>query len=311
MNHPECRVGTHGQGGSVEAPKAASRRRKTNAKQLLPECTGLPDGSQASGAREDGNGQFPLIPNSSGGLIPSQEERNVEELPLLNGQGDLPQSSRFATLGAAKQSLEQPQETDDEVRVYVSEERMWHALAGHGVDHSKIHPLDFVCLSIIAAAGPEGILQPELVKISGQDMRSVPRRTQVLFQKGYIIKTPVLSGAARTSLCTLSRFAKAPNALKPQKVAVQKVPDIDVESEKIFRQCFHDGGANLYALLRNIFDLLNQLKIITLEDLRRRLVSFGTSVASCAKADQNSDGLLGCDRPSVGATCFSFNPSKA
>lgn len=100
------------------------------------------------------------------------------------------------------------------IRLYTSDYRMWYALTGHGPDLNRIKALDFVCLSIIAACGAKGILQPQLVEISGQDKRSVPERTDRLNEAGYVKKKPVsvLAHGIRTkilhtSVCVLTRFA--------------------------------------------------------------------------------------------------------
>ena len=173
---------------------------------------------------------------------------------------------------------------------------MWHALTGHGVDYSKIPLLHFTCLSIIAAAGPQGILQSEVVTRSDQDKRSVPRRTQDLFEKGYITKIPILHGSARTSLCKLKRFETTPGAPKLETDSDRDEPDRDRDSQEIFHQCFRNGGANLFALLRNIFDLLNHFKIMTLEDLRRKLVSvrfFAGLTSQLTRAPSVIQGVIG------------------
>lgn len=92
------------------------------------------------------------------------------------------------------------------LRIFVSEERAWLAITGHPPDESKVLPLEFALLSVIASRKSKGIVQPELVKLSGQDKRSVPKRTDALQRKGYIDKRPVQTKTARTSLCTLQRF---------------------------------------------------------------------------------------------------------
>ncbi|CAG8903591.1 unnamed protein product [Penicillium egyptiacum] len=92
------------------------------------------------------------------------------------------------------------------LRIFVSEERAWLAITGHPPDDSKVLPLEFVLLSVIASRKSKGIVQPDLVKLSGQDKRSVPKRTDALQRKGYIDKRPVQTKTARTSLCTLQRF---------------------------------------------------------------------------------------------------------
>jgi hypothetical protein len=236
----------------------------------------------------------------------------MTESLAVHEQTDMATSSRSAKLEASKRYVNQSQGTDNEVRLYASEERMWHAMAGHGVDHSKIPPLDFICLSIIAAAGPKGIIQSDIVKLSDQDKRSVPHRTQLLFEKGYIIKTPVLLGAARTSVCILKRFVTVAKADKPDADAGGKELHLDIDSQMVFHKCFPDGVANLYILLRSIFDLLNRFKIIALEDLRRKLVSsFAVPPPVCRRLIEACANSLGRGRAPVGETCFSFNSSKA
>lgn len=103
---------------------------------------------------------------------------------------------------------------DSRIRLYASANRMWHALTGHGPDLNKVRALDFACLSLIAASGPQGIYQNDLVKRSGQDKRSLPMRTERLYEDGYIHKERVcvqLLNAKRlmhTSHLMLKRFAK-------------------------------------------------------------------------------------------------------
>ncbi|CDM31210.1 hypothetical protein CBS147339_89 [Penicillium roqueforti] len=92
------------------------------------------------------------------------------------------------------------------LRIFVSEERAWVAITGHPPDESKVLPLEFALLSVIASRKSKGIVQPDLVRLSGQDKRSVPKRTDALQRKGYIDKRPVQTKTARTSLCTLQRF---------------------------------------------------------------------------------------------------------
>lgn len=132
--------------------------------------------------------------------------------------GDTTQTQQIAeTAGAEATDAAIPQDSKSNpgIRLYASENRMWHALAGHGPDLSKIKSFDFACLSIIAACGPKGILQNDLIRISGQDKRSLPARTDRLRNGGYVEKTNVcvqLSNPTRalhTSRCTLKRFVKS------------------------------------------------------------------------------------------------------
>lgn len=101
-----------------------------------------------------------------------------------------------------------PDITINDGRIFTNEERSWQAIAGHGVDHSRIPPKMFECLQVIAAHGPDGILQPDVRKITGQDKRSLPHRTDQLAAKGYITKEQVIAKSTNTTLLKLRRFAK-------------------------------------------------------------------------------------------------------
>jgi len=94
-------------------------------------------------------------------------------------------------------------------RLCTTEERIWYALTDHGVDWKRLPRSEFVCLSIVAAHGPAGILQPDLVRLSGQDKRSVPRRTDTLHSKGYLVKESCLGGGIKTSLLRLKKLVKS------------------------------------------------------------------------------------------------------
>lgn len=94
-------------------------------------------------------------------------------------------------------------------RVFTSQERMWQAVTGHGVDLKRVPAMEFQILSTIAAAGPPGITQPDIVRNVGQDKRSVPKRTDRLAENGYIIKKVVYLKGQKTSLCTHIRFTRA------------------------------------------------------------------------------------------------------
>lgn len=91
-------------------------------------------------------------------------------------------------------------------RLHVAQDRLWHILTGHGVDKAKLPFSEWQLLLCIVAAGKNGILQADAGKQTGQDKRSVPRRTDFLFQKGYIEKRQVLARSQKTSLLTHKIF---------------------------------------------------------------------------------------------------------
>ena len=131
------------------------------------------------------------------------------------------------------------------IRLYTSENRMWHALAGHGPDPNKIKALDFACLSMIAACGSKGIFQHELVKLSGQDKRSLPARTDRLHNDGYIEKTRAPfqqlhpRKIIKTSHLVLKRFAKSESSAK-----LQTSPEPSSVDEHIESTNDKDGDSN-------------------------------------------------------------------
>ncbi|KAI1102388.1 hypothetical protein F4804DRAFT_266444 [Jackrogersella minutella] len=94
-------------------------------------------------------------------------------------------------------------------RLHVSEEHQWKTLTGHGPDLKRIPLFEWKALVDIASARENGILQGDLVRLSGQDKRSVPVRTENLAKKGYIIKQPIVLRGCRSSKLWLARFAES------------------------------------------------------------------------------------------------------
>ena len=156
---------------------------------------------------------IPLEINFSNSIASS----HVSDAPAIIQDGDSTESrqcTEIASTGAEDTMVVQSKKFDTGIRLYASKNRMWQALTGHGPDSSKVKSLDFICLSIIAACGAKGILQHDLVRISGQDKRSLPARTDRLHDNGYVEKKRVsvqLFNPKRllhTSQCTLKRFVK-------------------------------------------------------------------------------------------------------
>lgn len=152
-------------------------------------------------------------------------------------------------------------------RLFVNEDRMWQAITGHSVDPKKVPRHEFIILSIIAAHGEEGVVQPEITRISGQDKRSVPRRTDNLQKNGYITKTHVLAKGTRTSRCTLKKFAKA------QVERRKALPKVDYSSPpELIREVIFEGGLLIYDRFFDVLmDILKQCTIITFDDCKTKL----------------------------------------
>lgn len=88
-------------------------------------------------------------------------------------------------------------------RVYATEDRIWEVVAGHEKDFTRVPKSQFQILCLIAANGSVGILQPDVVRLTKQDKRSVPNRTDQLAAHGYITKETVLAKGSKTSLLKL------------------------------------------------------------------------------------------------------------
>lgn len=142
------------------------------------------------------------------------KDRELNEVPLddlFDGRIEARRVSKEETLsgdGSTSSSPEQP------VKVSVFEETVWELLSGHGVDHKRIPHLEWVLMRAIAKTKDNGILQGDLGRLVGQDKRSVPKRTDVLVAKGYIVKRTTLLRGTKTSKLWLKFFA--PPALKDE-----------------------------------------------------------------------------------------------
>lgn len=176
-----------------------------------------------------------------------EEAEQLDSQAIKNGQPD-------GTDDGAEETADQNVDSSP-LRIFVSEERIWLAITGHPPDDSKVLPLEFALLSVIASRKSEGIVQPELVRLSGQDKRSVPKRTTALQEKGYIDKRPVQTKAARTSLCTLQRYLRnTSQAADQSKEESQSKTMIDFDSFNT-----------------TLFDILRQHPLIARNDLKTLL----------------------------------------
>lgn len=148
---------------------------------------------------------------------------------------------------------------------------MWWALTGHGPDFTKVKRLELELLSIIASHGEQGIAQPKLISLSGQDKRSLPKRTDELHRNGYIEKKPILAHATRTSLCTFARYVKKAPPLPPtpsiSKVA--KTPGPNPSDPEVWR----DGMMIPDKFFDLVMGILREFRIVSHWDFRIRLVA--------------------------------------
>ncbi|OCT44409.1 hypothetical protein CLCR_05336 [Cladophialophora carrionii] len=121
-----------------------------------------------------------------------------------------PGDSRHVSAAIEEQPKTRRTQPTEGPRIRLKEERLYQAICGHAPDPRRVPPLEFELLTYITATRSDGILQGELIRLSGQDKRSVPKRTDALHSKGYITKEVVFYRGNRTSRLTLKKFAKSP-----------------------------------------------------------------------------------------------------
>ncbi|KKZ67596.1 hypothetical protein EMCG_06655 [[Emmonsia] crescens] len=190
--------------------------------------------------------------------VESRCTRSTVEEPFSNLQNAVPSENDVSVAPGTQVQLN----SNDTLRVFVSEERMWLAIAGHEIDHSRVPPLEFALLSIIASRKWHGIMQPELPKLSGQDKRSVPKRTDSLSQKGYIEKRAVQYKSARTSLCTLRQFVRSKPSDKLDGLSGENAALMPDELSSVI---------DFPTLLEKLFQCLKEFNVITRNDLKAKL----------------------------------------
>jgi hypothetical protein len=105
--------------------------------------------------------------------------------------------------------LESNMNNSEPLRMFTSNVRRWQTITGHAPDITLVAPAEFKALCFIAAAGEDGILQPDLIKASGQDKRSLPQRTDRLASNGYIEKRPYYIKNMKTSLLKHRKFCRS------------------------------------------------------------------------------------------------------
>ncbi|KAK5014141.1 hypothetical protein LTR60_003512, partial [Cryomyces antarcticus] len=221
-NHPDARVGRDREGNGltlsevetnqVSSNITASSEQHNDVDKVDSVITTLNGGAQA-GTSQGGLAEvLQSIRRDNTAQNPDHGADSIQTNQLLPQNG-----SKLSSFSVVRGSSIRPDSQDSKtgLRLYVNEDRMWYAITGHGVDLKKVSKLEFQALSIIAAHGERGILQPELTRLSGQDKRSLPSRTTSLAQKGYVVKQHVLAKGMKTSLCILKQYVKEPGAEGP------------------------------------------------------------------------------------------------
>lgn len=133
----------------------------------------------------------------------------AEALPKISIKTSTPVTNTDANSSVYSQDVQAWIASHKSDTLSTNSAEIWSAIAGHGQDNKRVPASEFTLLCIIAEAGPKGILQPDLVAKSGQDKRSVPKRTDALAKKAYITKEPCLGIGIKTSILKLKKLAQA------------------------------------------------------------------------------------------------------
>lgn len=160
--------------------------------------------------------------------------------------------------------------TGAQLRLRVTEDRIWLALTGHSPDLSRCPRLEFACLLVIAAHGQAGIHQGDLIRLTGQDKRSLPKRTHELARKGYIEKKVVFFRRQRTSHLRLRRYANCSVPAAVLKTQTQ-VPAGEPRSATA-AEVLKEDVLEAEPLIKTLFAELKQRQMMTQRDLKWKLV---------------------------------------
>ena len=276
--HPDISVGRNGENNGLpydEVEQRASIKERPQLRKDTEEELSEPETSHNSASKAPS----PRSNQAPHEISRIQAHQSLDNLQRQSNEAIIDHSDNHAsglqttntvTNNLKNSQISQPSTNNDagsaehpELRIYASQDRIWRALTGHDADWRRIPKMEFDLLSTIAASGPEGILQGTLAKVSGQDKRSVPHRTDRLYANGYITKKKVMTNGSHTSLCIHRRFVKSEEKGTGDN-AVQ-----DLETHAILA----DGVVSYGELFKSIFSqLAAHNNIMTLQDLRKSLV---------------------------------------
>lgn len=163
-------------------------------------------------------------------------------------------------------------------RLFVEEDLVWRTLTGHGEDFRRVPLMEWRLLVVIASTQEEGIIQGDLVRATGQDKRSVPRRTDFLRNKGYIAKRTHLVRGSKTSKLWLVRFA--PELPAPSSNAMNKAKALltrDMEPVPWFHQWVNNKSKtgrdeiHYQNLAQTVVGIIKAWGTLRIRDLKKKL----------------------------------------
>ncbi|CAJ0554219.1 Ff.00g127310.m01.CDS01 [Fusarium sp. VM40] len=210
------------------------------------------------------------------GVDREYNDLTLNEVLALSDSGDAPKLD-------AETSEPQPDDPAEaqHVRVYASEDTMWESLTGHAVDYKRVPKSEWMLLLGIASTTTQGILQGDLGRLMGQDKRSVPKRTDSLLKKGYIVKRTTLVRGTKTSKMWLKIFA--PPLPKDGEGADEVRPDMTLTRQILIDDlepvpwCIRWIGESIdyIALATTIMAIVKEWGVLQMKDMKSKLGVLG------------------------------------
>ncbi|KAG8666448.1 hypothetical protein FPOAC1_011255 [Fusarium poae] len=167
------------------------------------------------------------------------------------------------------------------VRVRASEDTMWESLTGHAVDYKRVPKSEWMLLLGIASTTTQGILQGDLGRLTDQDKRSVPKRTDSLLKKGYIVKRTTLVRGTKTSKMWLKLFApplpkdsEGTDEVRPDMTLTRQVLVEDLEPVP-WRTRWIGESIDYIALATTIMAIVKEWGVIQMKDMKSKLGVLG------------------------------------
>ncbi|KAG6003544.1 hypothetical protein E4U21_001906 [Claviceps maximensis] len=168
------------------------------------------------------------------------------------------------------------------VNVFVSEDTMWELITGHTVNYKRVPGLEWLLLLGIASTKSLGILQGDLGRLVGQDKRSVPKRTDSLLKKGYIVKRTTLVRGTKTSKLWLKSFAP-PLTKEGENQNLECEEEMNITSQSLtasldqvpWHTRWTGDSMDFHALATTIMAVTKEWQVIRLQDLKAKLGVLG------------------------------------
>ncbi|KAG5955633.1 hypothetical protein E4U58_006985 [Claviceps cyperi] len=182
-----------------------------------------------------------------------------------------------------KSSSENPAPIESSAtNVFVSEDTMWELITGHTVNYKRVPGLEWHLLLGIASTKSQGILQGDLGRLVGQDKRSVPKRTDSLLKKGYIVKRTTLVRGTKTSKLWLKFFAPPlTQEGDNQKLECEEQMNITPQAltanldQVPWHTRWTGESMDFHALATTIMAVTKEWHVIRLQDLKAKLGVLG------------------------------------